>query len=201
MEADLRQIVARNITYLRTDAGMTQAELAAKINYSDKSVSKWERGEGMPDVTVLMQMAEIFGITVDWILTDHPKPHPPRSRNGMTRNQRIITEIALLGVLYTALLIFAGYWLSAGKVVWIVFVAAVPVGAVVYLVLNTVWGRRRDNVWVISILIWSLLATVYLGMLEKNMWILFFLGIPAHIVTILAFHIKLPTWKRITKRK
>ena len=200
MEADLRQIVARNITYLRTDAGMTQAELAAKINYSDKSVSKWERGEGMPDVTVLMQMAEIFGITVDWILTDHPKPHPPRSRNGMTRNQRIITEIALLGVLYTALLIFAGYWLSAGKVVWIVFVAAVPVGAVVYLVLNTVWGRRRDNVFVISVLIWSLLATVYLGTLEKNMWILFFMGIPAQIVTILAFHIKLPTWKRTGKK-
>ena len=200
MDGDLRQIVARNITYLRTDARLTQAELAAKINYSDKSVSKWERGEGMPDVTVLMQLAEIFGITVDWILTEHPKPHPPRSRNGMTRNQRIITEIALLGVLYTALLIFAGYWLSAGKVVWIVFVAAVPVGAVVYLVLNTVWGRRRDNMWVISVLVWSLLTTLYLGMLEKNMWILFFLGIPAQIVTILAFHIKLPTWKR-TKKK
>ena len=102
--------------------------------------------------------------------------------------------------LYTALLIFAGYWLSAGKVVWIVFVAAVPVGAVVYLVLNTVWGRRRDNVFVISVLIWSLLATVYLGTLEKNMWILFFLGIPAQIVTILAFHIKLPTWKRTGKK-
>ncbi len=200
MEADLRQIIAKNITYLRTDARMTQADLAAKIHYSDKSVSKWERGEGMPDVTVLMELADIFGITVDWILTDHPKLHPPRSRNGMTRNQRIITEIALLGVLYTALLIFAGYWLSAGKVVWIVFVAAVPVGAVVYLVLNTVWGRRRDNVFVISVLIWSLLATVYLGTLEKNMWILFFLGIPAQIVTILAFHIKLPTWKRTGKK-
>ena len=69
-----------------------------------------------------------------------------------------------------------------------------------HLVLNTVWGRRRDNMWVISVLVWSLLTTLYLGMLEKNMWILFFLGIPAQIVTILAFHIKLPTWKR-TKKK
>ena len=193
---ELRQTIAGNITYLRTDAGMTQAELAQKLNYSDKSVSKWERGDGMPDVTVLVTIAECFGVTVDWILTDHPKPHPPKSRNGMTRNRRIITEIALLGVLYTALLIFAGYWLSAGKAVWIVFVDAVPVAAAVYLVLNSVWGNRRHNVWVISILLWSLLATVYLGMLERNMWILFLLGIPAQAAVILAFHIKLPPWKK-----
>ena len=60
-ETELGQIIGKNITRLRKIANMTQLELAEKLNYSDKSVSKWEQGNGIPDVRILMQIAEQIG--------------------------------------------------------------------------------------------------------------------------------------------
>ena len=53
---------------MRTRKALTQKELAEKCNVTDKAVSKWERGEGCPDVTVLPKLAEIFGIEVDSLM-------------------------------------------------------------------------------------------------------------------------------------
>ena len=64
-EETLRKNISQKITFYRKAAGLTQLELAEKLNYSDKSVSKWERGDGLPDITVLSNMAELFGISVD----------------------------------------------------------------------------------------------------------------------------------------
>ena len=61
----LNKRIGRNITAYRKALGLTQAELAERINYSDKSVSKWESGGGAPDIYVLVQLAEIFGVTVN----------------------------------------------------------------------------------------------------------------------------------------
>ena len=74
---DLKQIVAANIIALRTNLELTQAELGEKLNYSDKSISKWERGEAIPDVRVLKEMAQIFGVTVDYLINDHNGEEPP----------------------------------------------------------------------------------------------------------------------------
>lgn len=70
---DLKRIIADNIAELRKAVPLTQAELAEKLNYSDKAVSKWERGESIPDVIVLKQIAGIFGVSVDYLLEEvHP---------------------------------------------------------------------------------------------------------------------------------
>ena len=74
---DLKQIVAKNITELRTAQNLTQAELGEKLNYSDKSISKWERGEAIPDVRVLKEMGGIFGVTVDYLICSHDGEEPP----------------------------------------------------------------------------------------------------------------------------
>ena len=65
---NLEQIVAQNLIELRKAKGWTQAELAEKINYSDKSVSKWERGETLPDTAILPDLAEVLETTVDNLL-------------------------------------------------------------------------------------------------------------------------------------
>ena len=56
----LRKTIAENLVYYRRHKGLTQAALAETLNYSDKSVSKWERGEGLPDITVLYLLAEFY---------------------------------------------------------------------------------------------------------------------------------------------
>ncbi len=191
--AELRDILAKNIAYLRNHAGLTQAELAQMLNYSDKSVSKWERGDGVPDVAVLVQMAEIFHVTLDWLVTEHTKQRPPRMKNGMTRNQQLISVIALLGVFSLALTVFFSFWIS-GKVVWQVFIAVLPVMCVVYLVLNSVWGKGANNLYVISALLWTLLLFFYVLFLKHNLWLLFLLGVPAQAAVVLAFKIRLTRW-------
>ena len=68
----IKEAVAQNITALRTAAGLTQLELAERLNYSDKAVSKWERGEALPDVVVLKQIGDVFGVTVNDLISSKP---------------------------------------------------------------------------------------------------------------------------------
>ena len=62
---NLKNIVSKNIIYLRKLNQMTQFELGKKLNYSDKAISKWERGEAIPDAYILKQMSELFHVSVD----------------------------------------------------------------------------------------------------------------------------------------
>ena len=62
---DIKSILAKNLTDLRLQNHLTQLELAEKLNYSDKTISKWERGESSPDISVLVEIAELFGVTLD----------------------------------------------------------------------------------------------------------------------------------------
>ena len=68
---EFKEVVAQNIYYLRTKNHLTQYELGEKLNYSDKAISKWERAEGMPDAYIISKMSELFGVTVDYMLTPH----------------------------------------------------------------------------------------------------------------------------------
>ena len=109
--SELKLISASNIIRLRTQAGLTQAELGEKLNYSDKTISKWERGEAIPDAYVLTQMAEIFGVTVDYLLSAHDSwetPNEPEEmEQGMSRHSvNMIISIAVLGVWTMALSVF-----------------------------------------------------------------------------------------------
>ena len=69
--AELKLVFASNLINLRTAAGMTQAELGVQLNYSDKTVSKWERGEAIPDAYVLTELSDLFHVTVDYLLSSH----------------------------------------------------------------------------------------------------------------------------------
>ena len=62
---DWKQIVAGNLAALRKAQGLTQLQLAEQLHYSDKAVSKWERGESMPDLAVMKQLADFYGIRID----------------------------------------------------------------------------------------------------------------------------------------
>ncbi len=185
-----KKIVAANITQLRTSLGLTQAQLGEKLNYSDKSVSKWERGESVPDVFVLKAIADLAGVTVDWLITPHDEEEtiePVQKTRSYSR--RFLTLTVLAGIWALAVLVFVVLWL-AGVFSWLVFVCAIPVSLVTLLVFNSIWGDRSMNLYIISGLIWSVISLVYLSALDRNWWQLFLLGIPAQIIVIFAFSIK-----------
>ena len=185
---DLKVITASNIIKLRTQAGMTQLELAEQLNYSDKSVSKWERAESMPDAYVLKRMSEIFGVSVDYLLSAHDewKPAAPEQ----TISSRVVTTIAIVGIWTAALLAFIVCWLM-GHLVWLIFAYAVPVSLITLLVLHSIWEAGRYNYWIIAALVLSVITVVYLTLLEQNWWQLFLLAIPAELVVFLSSKVKI----------
>ena len=200
---ELRLITASNIINLRTEAGMTQAELGAKLNYSDKTISKWERAEAIPDAYVLLQMSEIFGVTVDNLLCSHDewKPIPveePETEQVSYSTGRIIA-IAVIGVWTLALTAFVALWL-ADIIMWQVFAVALPVSILVYMILICVFHRKRYLQYVIAAFVLSLFVMTYLLCYPRyNPWQLFLIAIPAEVIVFLSCNIKSP--KSILKSK
>lgn len=188
---EFKRIVAKNITALRTSMNMTQAQLGERLNYSDKSVSKWERGDSVPDVFVLKKIADMAGVTVDWMLTDHggEPVKIPDDKKVLRYSRRFITLTVVAGIWALAVLIFVLLWLT-GTVYWLVFVYAVPVTLITLLVLNSVWGSPETNLYIISGIVWGVICSIYLTFLSHNWWQLFLPGVPAQIIILFAFSIK-----------
>jgi transcriptional regulator with XRE-family HTH domain len=189
--ADLKPIIAKNIIDLRKSINWTQAELAQKLNYSDKAVSKWERAESIPDVAVLKEIADLFHVTIDYLLeTDHTKSKTVLQivSKHKKRNRLIITLLSASLVFLIATLIFVFWELSSLKLSqpsWIVYVYAFPVACIVLLVFNSIWGKGKINFAIISSLVWSTLLSVYLSFPSPGSWLIFIIGIPGQIIILL----------------
>ncbi len=186
-----RAAVASNLIRLRMHAGITQAELGEKLNYSDKSVSKWERGDSVPDVFVLKQIADLYGVTVDYLLeSEHEEPNfviDPKEDHYTTD---VITMITLLGIWTLALGIFIGGWIYRDFFFWEIFIYAIPVSLTALLVLHSVWRRGRKNFFIIAALILSVFLAAYVTFLPENPWQLFLLTVPGELAVFLSYKIK-----------
>ena len=189
---DLKYTTASNIINLRQKAGMTQSELAGLINYSDKSVSKWERAEAVPDAYVLKKMSEIFGVTVDYLLNPHDGwDQDPRKKKPAYSNQ-IIMLLSVTGVWMLALILFISLWML-GNLVWIIFIYAILFSMLVLLVLNSVLEQGKHNYLIIGALILSVVASLYFSFLyfgKQNYWQLYLLLAPAWLVVFLTSRLR-----------
>ena len=188
---ELKMIIAGNIGQLRRRAGLTQLELAEKLNYSDKAISNWERGESVPDIITLKAVADCFSVSVDYLLrAEHPieteikREYTKRQR----RNHTLITLMSCVLVWLLATFVYTSVdvvWPVVRSQLWMVFIYAVPISLVVLLILNSVWGNRRWNFAIISALIWTVLACVFLSawiFFAEPLWLAFIVGVPAQII-------------------
>ncbi len=186
---DVKAAFAENLQTLRKKARLTQSELAEKLNYSDKAVSKWERAEAVPDVGTVKEIADTFGVTVDWLLeTDHGNDKTYSQRQKTNRLVISLLAAALVWLIATIVFVcFEPLGLDMGKS-WLVFVYSVPVSSIVLLVFNSIWGKAKHNFVLITVLVWSLLASLYLSFFTfaiGNVWLVFIIGIPSQIIIVL----------------
>ena len=184
---NLKDIVAKNILYLRTNSNMTQLELGEALSYSDKAVSKWERGEAIPDAYVLKKLSILFNVSVEYLLSEHSEDEL-KAVTPHKIDRRIITLISFVGTWTLAIIVFAVLFFL-GSVEWLVFVYALPVSLIVMIVLTAVWGSATANIFYISFVVWSILAAIYITFLEYNWWLLFIIGIPTQLIVFLSFRI------------
>jgi transcriptional regulator with XRE-family HTH domain len=206
----LKLQIGANIAAYRKRAGLTQVGLANKLNYTDKAVSKWERGESMPDVLTLVQLAEQFEISVNDLLVD-PNALPAGDHGKLEKAMSKVSEKALKRkadkniilalsstlVWFVALLIFV--ILSNFEVLekgsYLAFLYAAPANAIVLLSLRSAWHDFRWNRALISVIVWGSLASVYATLLVcfgLNIWKIFLLGIPGQIAIFLWFRMYRP---------
>lgn len=199
---DLKHIIAKNISDLRIEKGLTQLELAEKLNYSDKAISKWERGESIPNIIVLKEIADLFDISLDYLVSsEHPKEQLIKKVYSLTRmrNHAVITGMSILLVWLIATIIFVIIDLTPGDTNyhWLSFVYAVPVSVIVWLIFNSIWFDTHRNHFIISILMWTFLAAIHTNflMLGYSTWLLFALGIPGQIIIFMWSKLKYDTPK------
>lgn len=198
----LKYQLGANIVRYRKHHGMTQAGLAEKLNYSDKAVSKWERGESMPDVITLVQIAEQFDITVNDLLADPnelPENNNPVQRvmeKAVARtlkrkaDKRIILALSSVLVWFVALFAFVIMATAGVYEGWLAFTYAGPINCIVMLSLLSAWKDFRANQLLISGIMWGSLLAIYLSVLiilSANIWMAFLLGIPGQIAIFLWF--------------
>ncbi len=198
----LRARLGANIASYRKQMGLTQLSLADKLNYSDKAVSKWERGESIPDVLTLVQLAELFGVSVNDLLTD-PNRLPENTGAVVGKMEKAVEKtlkrkadkLSILGlssllVWFVALLIFVIVSSLGIEKSWVAFFYAIPADAIVMLSLRSAWHDFRWNKTLISVIMWGGLLSIYVSLLlyvDVNIWKLFLLGIPGQLAVLLWF--------------
>lgn len=193
-EESIKRIIAENISVYRKKVGLTQSELAEKINYSDKSVSKWERAEGIPDIPTLVQLSEIFGVTVNELVysiddKQHKmavKANPTHSR--FTWKRFFITLLSIVGVWLIAVLTVCLFRFLAPKMadVWNVRVLfyAGTVSFVVWLVLAVAWWRYAWRFVCVTGIVWTAALAVYVTFSVNGALIFASAGIMQILITV-----------------
>ena len=197
---DLKFIIAKNIQKLRQEKGMTQLQLAEKLNYSDKTVSKWERGESLPDIVVLKTIADLYEVTLDY-LVEEEHDRKPVTKEMMDRNYRrncyIITgtSIFIVALMATLIYVILAMIFPGTSYPWLCYAYAIPAALIVWLVFNSIWFNPRRNFMIVSLLVWSLLLALYLtfSMLGFYIWPILLVGIPAQMIIWM--------WSKIKNKK
>lgn len=189
---ELKDVIADNLISLRKANKLTQLELAEKLNYSDKAISKWERGESLPDIFILKQLADMYGVDVDYILNEHTeevkaKYHMPRPE---LNNKLIITLLSCLCVWLLAIIMFINVKVLFDKTLWIVWIWALPLTSLILIVFSSIWAKKIHILISVSLFAWTLILSLYLHFLKYNLWSIFLLGIPIQIAIILSGGIK-----------
>lgn len=191
---EIKNNLSKNIIKLRKEKKLTQLELANALNYSDKSVSKWENGDTIPDIEVIKRLADFFNISVDSLIGSPESLTQKQAKTtNLPKNKLIITLLSIICVWIVSTLIFVMLKIFLKTDYWLCFIWAIPVSFIVLIVFNGIWGKRKFSILITSGLMWTIILSIYLQLLKFNLWVLFLIGIPLEIGIIL--------WSRLNMYK
>ena len=182
---NLNEIIGKKLLYLRKRNKLTQAELAEKLCYSDKAISKWEKGESLPSVEVFYKISKLYGVSLDYIIGDEVVTPQPIKNDDKKRIYVSITNLAVVGVWFVALLLFVIFDIFTHTSQWMLFGWAVPSTCVVAIIFDCIWHKRKGLFLLLSLLVWSFLICFAFQFLSINIWKILLIGIPLQIAIII----------------
>lgn len=190
---DVKDIIAKNLVELRTRAKLTQIQLANMLNYSDKAVSKWERGDAVPDLRVLIKLSEIYGVTVDDIVKSKDitlKVHPKKLITGK-RGFVVAMSSVLVWFVATIIFIVLFSFPITQKYAYLVFVCATLPTSIILMVFSCIWGNRITTALTSSLVVWMAIMTSHIVVMTftdfTTIHLLYIVGAVFELLIILWF--------------
>jgi transcriptional regulator with XRE-family HTH domain len=183
----VRQRIAANMAYYRKLHNMTQSELAACISYSDKSISKWERAEGVPDIYVLTLLAELFHVTVNDLISENAPILPAAVNNNKDRVVILLLSVGLAWLVATIAYVALRVFVPSVTWAWYFFIGALPVSFIITVGLTRLWWNLIPRFLSVSGLVWSLIVNVYIILPFYNVQLVFAVGAVLQVLIILWF--------------
>lgn len=193
---DIKKIIGQNLASLRKRKKYTQADLAEILKYSDKAISKWEKGESLPGIDVLYFLCNLYGVTLDYLTHEgeyeDKKIYQKKDKSFV--NKIIISLLSISLVWFLIIIAYVYPYVMNQMNLWILYIWGFPSSALLALIFNSIWGKRKYKYFILSIFIWTLLASIFLLLIFLNqsyqVWAIFLLGIPAQIAVILWSQLK-----------
>lgn len=194
--SNIREVVSNNILKLRKANNLTQIELAKKVNFSDKAVSRWEKGEVLPDLETLEKLSEVFNVPLSQII----EPQSKIEQNKTPTKNEMIFQALLICILWTFCTVFFIYLFIIEKTIyWQVFTLAIPITLSVVLIANRRNGNFVFRTIMLSFITWTALSSIYLHFLHLNLWLIFLIGVPIQAAIISLYFIYKPKTEKVNK--
>lgn len=184
-ENEIKEIITENLIYYRKLHHLTQIELAQALNYSDKAISKWERGESIPDVYILMQIVDIYGITINDLVS--PRKVAPKKSKALLYRYILFLSIGLAWFITTLLFVVLKIFNTSWQKAWLLFIYVIPLSSIIGIVFGAIWQRKIVTCLWISLLAWSIPLCISLSFNNPTLWLLFVCVVPFQILIILWF--------------
>lgn len=192
---NIKQIIAQNLLTLRKSKKLTQAELAEKINYSDKAISRWEHAETLPDIETLCKLCEFYGVRFEYLLQEE---QPPERQNPyiIRTDEGNRIAICLIGIVTVWLIAIVAFFygnLYERANAWTYFIWALPISSTVVYFYNRYLLRNKFVKYAaLSFSMWTTILSLYLQWLDSNLWLLFVIGVPMQTLIVLFATLKRP---------
>jgi transcriptional regulator with XRE-family HTH domain len=175
---------------------MTQFELGEKLNYSDKAISKWERGDGVPDAYVLKKMSELFDVTVDYILSEHTEQERKLEPKKTKMSLAMLANVIMISIATVALLVFVIIAIAdKGNYHWPIFIYAIPAIIIVGIVFSVILKNKIMGLISVSGLCWSILVVIYFALWsfrnDYATWMILLLGLPIQLIVIFSYKMRI----------
>ena len=190
----IKENIANNIAELRKMNHMTQQDLAEKLNYTDKAISKWERGESTPDIESLSAIAKMFNLTVDDLLNESFDKEATRKKEKINLSKSI-SKIALgvltIWLIGTVVFVYNVIRNNEPNGLWMSFIWPIPVSSLLVAVVAFLRKYRIVIPIASSITLWTGLMAIFLQILVMggNIWIIFLVGVPLQAIIIITYWI------------
>ena len=184
---NIKENISQNLIRLRKEHKLTQQEFAKNLNYSDKAVSRWERGESLPDIDILTKICEYYGVDFEWLIHKNEEIHIKKEQNSHYKVAIVI--LFILSVFTIATIGFVYYQITSNNALWILFVWACPISLSIALIFARIWWPILTQLLLGSFAMWAFLACFYLQFITYNIWPIFFVGVPLQLVFVLLSYI------------